>query len=78
MIVVHSVGPYRGIEVYWGIEHDIPVTDVKHVSYAWLVEDLPPFRRSKWGARLRLGIRALHFGRCIRGEDPHRRLAEVP
>ena len=55
MIVVHSVGPYRGIEVYWGIEHDIPVTDVKHVSYAWLIEDLEPFRRSTWGARIRLG-----------------------
>lgn len=73
MIQVHSIGPYRGFEMYWGVEYDIPVTDVKHVSHAWLIEDLPPFRRSTWGCRIRFGSRALHLGRCERGEDPHRR-----
>ena len=67
-----------GVEVYWGWEYDIPAYDHKYVSYAWLIEDLPPYRRSKWGARLHAGSRALHFGICTRAEDPHRRLPEIP
>src|SRR5262245_38151945 len=78
MIVVHSIGPYRGIEVYWGVEYHIPTYDTKHVSYAWLVEDSPPFRHSRWGCRIRVGSRGLHLGTCRRGEDPYRRdIADV-
>ena len=72
MIVVHSVGPYLGIEMCWGVDYEAPYYDPKHVSWGWLIEDLPPFRKSRWGFRFRVGSKALHVGRCDRGEDPHR------
>ena len=72
MIVVHGVGP-----AYWGIEREL--SDTALLTRAWLVQDLPPFRRSTHGYRIRFWRdHALHFGLCRYAEDPHKRLRYHP
>lgn len=70
MIQVHGMGP-----LYWGVEHDSVHPNRRVIARAFLVESLPPWRRSTHAVRLRLGKRELHIGLCKPGEDPETLMA---
>ena len=76
MIEVHGVGP-----IYWGHERPLEtaagelrqfeLADQRWLTYSWVVEDSPPYRKSIWGFRLKLSkYRGLHVGICRKADSP--------
>ena len=84
MIDVHGVGP-----IYWGTEFPLETAagelrknelpDQRWLTYSWVVEDSPPYRKSRWGFRVKLrSYRALHIGVCKKADGPpHKNLVQI-
>ena len=75
MIVVRGRPPF-----YWGIERDARIGNPRLIDGAWMVEALPPWRKSTRAVRIRIpGDRALHLGLCriMDPDDPLRGSEEL-
>jgi hypothetical protein len=61
----------RGIPLYWGIERD--AVDRRLLTYSYLNEVLPPYRKSSYGIRIRVSHRHwLHVGKYLYDKTPGR------